>query len=302
MQTTNVLAILIEQGLIDRKRGWSLTPAIGGLNSRVYFARPDDADQAVFTIRLGRQSATEIQGLTDAAGCPGVPELRLQTPELLVHDFAPGTPRDLTRLDARQLEMLARSLACIHERDFSGFTPWPRTGLRRGTRADLFRFRVDSLSNYDCAVDLRDGTARTELTRLLQSLPDLDLTAPTWEESKFSRLHGDLSRGNLLWHGEDLNLIDWEYSRVGDPAEEIAYLLTEGAAGLDLTASFLAAYGDMGGEPGIQARLTNYALFTAIDSTLWWIDYGERHGNRDDEQIERRIEAAGRWFQRLAGG
>ena len=302
VQATNVLRILTERGLIDRERDWSLTPATGGLNSHVFFARPEGANQPVFTVRLGTQIPAEIQGLADAAGCPGVPELRLQTPILLVHDFAPGTPRDLVDLDERQLEALVRSLACIHARHISGFTPWPRTGLQRGARADLFRFRVSSLSNYACFAGVRGGGQHPELARLLQGLSDLDLAAPSWAAQTFSRLHGDLSRGNLLWHGHDLTLIDWEYSRAGDPAEDLAYLLTEGDAGFDLAALLAADYRNLGGEPGIQSRLGIYAIFTAIDSALWWIDYGERHGNRDDEQIGRRIETADRWCRRLAEG
>ena len=41
-------------------------------------------------------------------------------------------------------------------------------------------------------------------------------------------LHGDIGPGNVLW-GPDPVLIDWEYTRLGDPADEIAYLFDQNA-------------------------------------------------------------------------
>ncbi len=38
-------------------------------------------------------------------------------------------------------------------------------------------------------------------------------------------LHGDIGPGNILW-GPDPVLIDWEYARPGNPADEIAYCST----------------------------------------------------------------------------
>ena len=39
-------------------------------------------------------------------------------------------------------------------------------------------------------------------------------------------LHGDIASGNILW-SPDPGLIDWEYTRLGDPADEIAYLFDQ---------------------------------------------------------------------------
>lgn len=37
--------------------------------------------------------------------------------------------------------------------------------------------------------------------------------------------HGDLGPGNILWPGPVL--IDWEYTRLGDAADEIAYVFDQ---------------------------------------------------------------------------
>jgi aminoglycoside phosphotransferase (APT) family kinase protein len=50
--------------------------------------------------------------------------------------------------------------------------------------------------------------------------------------------YGDIGPGNVLW-GREPALIDWEYTRLGDPADEIAYLFDQNAlAGPAKTWSF----------------------------------------------------------------
>src|SRR5205807_5286964 len=45
-------------------------------------------------------------------------------------------------------------------------------------------------------------------------------------EEPLALLHGDIGPGNILW-GPDPVLIDWEFARVGDPADEVAYLFDQ---------------------------------------------------------------------------
>ncbi len=46
-------------------------------------------------------------------------------------------------------------------------------------------------------------------------------------DEPLSLLHGDLISPNIVWHANTPTLIDWEDTRVGDPAEEVAYFFTE---------------------------------------------------------------------------
>jgi thiamine kinase-like enzyme len=44
--------------------------------------------------------------------------------------------------------------------------------------------------------------------------------------NRLALLHGDVGAGNIIWRPLP-TLIDWEDWRIGDPAEEIAYIFTE---------------------------------------------------------------------------
>ena len=73
--------------------------------------------------------------------------------------------------------------------------------------------------------------AHRELTdRVLAALPAL----PPADEPGFRRLHGDLWSGNVVWDGDHPSLVDWEYARRGDPAEELAYLIEMDGMGPDV--------------------------------------------------------------------
>ncbi len=279
MRLDNILEILAVAGLVNLEDDWSLEPASGGLNSRVYYARAGADNEARLTIRVrDRQdrSIAEVDALADVAECPAMPRIRLLTNELLVHDYVPGEPHDLRLLNDRQLQALAKSLACIHAAEYTSYTPWPETGLRLGTRFDLFRFRVASLANYDSFSAVNERPEFPALPGLIQRLSRVDLSSRTWTGADFSRIHGDLSRGNLLWQGNELGLIDWEYSRVGDPAEDLAYLFSEQEGGTELLPILLGYYVDAGGSPDVASRIPAYGIFTAVDSALWWIDHGQR--------------------------
>lgn len=57
-----------------------------------------------------------------------------------------------------------------------------------------------------------------------------------------SLLHGDIAPGNALW-GREPALIDWEYTRLGDPADEIAYLFDQHALAEPQRQAFWDEYG-----------------------------------------------------------
>jgi thiamine kinase-like enzyme len=74
-------------------------------------------------------------------------------------------------------------------------------------------------------------------------------------------LHGDIGPGNVLW-GPDPALIDWEYTRLGDPADEIAYLFDQNG----LTEPQRQAFWD-----GYQRSLSTHVwLASVIDRVGWW--------------------------------
>lgn len=304
IDTASIKEELQERGLLDASRQWDIRSLSGGLNSRVFVASPKGGEP-LLTIRLRAdhaRSSAEVDGLSDGAGCPGVPRLRLLTHNMLVHDYVPGAPHDFQDLNDDQLRALGDSLACIHETTQPGFTPWPDQTLRRGNRAGLLRFRTGSLKSYDSYADAAGGRVHPELPALMARLSARNVTDPSWSLRAFSRLHGDLSRGNILWQDDVPAFIDWEYSRVGDPAEDLAYLLTEQDVDVDAAASLQQAYLEAGGAPDVMLRVPTYTLFTAVDSVLWWSDYARTHHADAGVEIERRIAAANRWLPYINAG
>lgn len=290
--------------MLGASRRWDVRPLSGGLNSRVFVASPEGG-KPLLTIRLRAdhvRSSAEVDGLSDGAGCPGVPRLRLLTHNMLVHDYVTGAPRRFRDLNDEQLWALGDSLACIHETTQPGFTPWPDQTLLPGSRADLLQFRTGSLKSYDSYPDAAGGRVHPELPALLARLSARNVTDPSWSIRTFSRLHGDLSHGNILWQDDVPAFIDWEYSRVGDPAEDLAYLLTEQDVGVGNATPLQRAYVEAGGDPDAARRVPTYALFTAVDSALWWADYARAHGIDARPEIDRRVAAAIHWLLYINSG
>ena len=299
MTPDDLIAKLIEAGALDGNADWTADPLDGGLNTRVYRLRSEQ-DPTGYIARVREQGdfADEAEALSAAAGCPGVPEVVFVDAHTLAHRYLDGRPRPLDQASSSDLARLMAALVCLHERSFPDYTPWPGRERVAGTRADLFRFRVRSLEKYAPYPRAASGALDPRLPKLLAALEEPGLLAdPSWSQRRFGLLHGDLSIGNILWSEGGVGLIDWEFSRVGDPAEELAYLLTEQAADLELAAAVHAAYLEAGGEAGIWSRVPAYGLFTALDSALWWLDYGDRHDSPEGpREIAARVEMAARWL------
>jgi aminoglycoside phosphotransferase (APT) family kinase protein len=88
-------------------------------------------------------------------------------------------------------------------------------------------------------------------------------------------LHGDIAAGNVLWTPDPV-LIDWEYARVGDPADDIAYTFDQNDLTEDQRAAFWRGYrqgiGDRTRVAPIAERVTWWEPVTLLGSTLWWVE------------------------------
>jgi len=123
-------------------------------------------------------------------------------------------------------------------------------------------------------------------------------------------VHSDIGAGNVLWPSLDNPvLIDWEDARMGDPAEEVAYIITENRLDDIRRRAFLSAYCRMRETSTLfHARVRLWEPLTALFSALWWVDRATRRmsfegGQPDDgsapktvhyylERAEQRL----RWF------
>lgn len=280
-----IIAALRRQELVGEGAGWRAEVAPGGRNDRVSVVySPDGAP--VWTVRLPREGfgwrlRSEVVLLSQLAGsglacAPRRPTI-VSAPELpegeaLVHAWVPGEPAPLAEAGDRARETLGICLARLHANTRRAYTIWPEISSRSGTRRDAYAARLGTLRRYrgydgGLGAEL-DGRISAALAEARQPL----LPGEGWEGREFSLIHGDLSAGNILWSGDAVRLIDWEYVRFGDPAEDLAYLLSEQPIGADAWAQVVAGYLSGGGDPLTIARVARYRILTALDATLWWAD------------------------------
>jgi aminoglycoside phosphotransferase (APT) family kinase protein len=91
-------------------------------------------------------------------------------------------------------------------------------------------------------------------------------------------LHGDISAGNVMWTPRPV-LIDWEYARIGDAADEIGYLFGQNALRRPQRDAFWRGYGDGLDHESvarIAARAATWEPLTLFGSALFWIELWSR--------------------------
>jgi thiamine kinase-like enzyme len=97
-------------------------------------------------------------------------------------------------------------------------------------------------------------------------------------------LHGDIGPGNVLW-SPDPAMIDWEYTRIGDPADEIAYLFDQNGLTAPRREAFWRGYRTGTSSPAHLApvvdRVDWWERLTLFGSTLWWVERWVRRAEAD---------------------
>src|ERR1700734_3712533 len=103
-------------------------------------------------------------------------------------------------------------------------------------------------------------------------------------------LHGDIGPGNILW-GTDPVLIDWEYARLGDPADEIAYTFDQNGFTAHQRGAFRRGYRESMGSQLRLAHITDrvhwWEPVTLLGSALWGV---ERWVRRTDTDADSRVD------------
>lgn len=213
------------------------------------FAVAEGAGEVVKTGPPG-PLAREAAALALLAGRAPVPDLVGHDGARLVTRRLPGTPRPLGAAGGDALRALGRALAAVHgaaaRATATGADPaaprvWSAAAYGRRRRADAL------------ALAARAGLRPPSLPPPAAALP-------------FRPVHGDLVAGNVVWDGDRPALVDWEFWRWGDPAEDLAYL----AEVNDLGAAEFAAVCDGHGDPGAAARAAGWRPLVALEAGAWW--------------------------------
>lgn len=128
-----------------------------------------------------------------------------------------------------------------------------------------------------CASYLQDLASVPGVEDELDRLRQLLNTLAAKEDFPVARLvpsHGDLSEGNCLMTAEGLQVIDWEYSGMSEPAWDLAYAIIENGLTDGEERRFLDAYTATGGRHLVPAQQRLDLMKSRCDlvSALWALE------------------------------
>jgi Ser/Thr protein kinase RdoA (MazF antagonist) len=205
-------------------------------------------------------TAREAAALRAVRHLDASPAVLAEGEGVLVLSLLPGRTLPPDRLDAARAARLGAVIRRLHESQVSGTGGWPDWS---GEAHDLPAYHRRAAATVR---EWAPAAHRALADAVLAGLPAL----PPAPEPGFRRLHGDLWSGNLLWDGDELGLVDWEYSRQGDPAEELAYVIEMDGLTPAVAAALLHGYGLAGMAP----RVAAWRPLAALGAGLWYADLG----------------------------
>jgi aminoglycoside phosphotransferase (APT) family kinase protein len=204
--------------------------------------------------------ARETAALRALRGRPWLPELVDEGPGRMVSTRLPGAPRALAAVAPEEAARLGAVLREVHE-------------SHRGATGGLWSWEAPARS----LADYRRARAR-DTEEMLAGGADAGLAraalarcgAGDGGAEPFRLLHGDLVEANVVWGHAGPGLVDWEFSRMGDPAEDLAYLIELNG----LSAAAAAAVGAGYGVAGMEARIAGWRPLVAADAGAWYLVQG----------------------------
>lgn len=202
------------------------------------------------------------------AGPPLAPVVLASRRGALTTAWIPGRPRSLARLDAGRALALGRVLAAVHGRRATATAALPG-----------WRSRATGLPGYargrarDAAARAATPGERHLVARAASGALAAAARAPRTPRP-FALLHGDLVQDNVVWpaDGGDPVLVDWEFWRMGDPAEDLAYLLALNQVAPPVRAHVCRGYG---ADDALMGRVRLWTPLVLVDAALWLREHGD---------------------------
>lgn len=205
-----------------------------------------------------------------------------ETPVMCLQ-FVDGLQRDGSRA-LEEVESLGSVIASVHDLptdDLVDLSP------AAGTLAAYVDERLEKNASYLRTLRGRlPMSIRSQVMRASSSVGasvERTRTAESFRgDDPFVLLHGDASAGNIVWSEQPV-LIDWEYARLGDPAEEIAYIFGEHGFAAPQRRAFWSGY-----RRGTERRLEHvvervgwWEPVTLLRSALVWLEQWSRRADAD---------------------
>ncbi|MFN2588223.1 MAG: phosphotransferase [Actinomycetota bacterium] len=208
--------------------------------------------------------------------------------------FVRGDPRELSSVPPAGLERLGSAVGWVHGRPVDDVA----AGLT--TADDIASYAEGRLQSITSRLTwVRDRLPAPIQARVTVAAGLLVRSLEEWRDAESFRtaeplalLHGDIGPGNILW-GPDPVLIDWEYTRLGDPADEIAYTFDQNGLAPPHRDAFWRGYREsIRGLPQLAEvadRVTWWEPVTLLGSALWWV---ERWVRRIDADVAGKVDPA----------
>jgi aminoglycoside phosphotransferase (APT) family kinase protein len=208
-----------------------------------------------------------------------------ETPSMCMQ-FVAGQQRELGSATPTEIERLGSVVAWVHGRPAGDLVDGP---CKPGNLVSYAEGRLQSI--ISTLVWARDPLTAAIQARLRSGANSVQRS---WERVRddqsfragatLALLHGDPGPGNILW-GPGPILIDWEYARLGDPADEIAYLFDQNGLSPGQREAFWRGYRE---GVSIQAPLGHvtdrvdwWEPLTLLGSALWWAERWVRRAAAD---------------------
>jgi aminoglycoside phosphotransferase (APT) family kinase protein len=97
-------------------------------------------------------------------------------------------------------------------------------------------------------------------------------------------MHGDVAGGNILWTPGPV-LIDWEYARLGDAADEVAYIFNQNDLTEEQRGAFWRGYAPSRQSPRhvdhVMDRVQWWEPITVLGSAFFWVNLWSQRADAD---------------------
>ena len=259
------------------------TGAIEDLVVRVsYGGGPADSAQAEREARVLKK--------VDGLAAPRLYDFRctspwFETPSMCMQ-FAAGHEKELMSATAAEIEQLGSVIAWVHGRPVDDLVDGPSkadnlVSYAEGRLQSIISTLVWVGDPFPAAVEARLRDAANTVQRSWERARD-DQSFNT--RATLALLHGDPGPGNILW-GPSPVLIDWEYARLGDPADEVAYLFDQNGLSTGQRAAFWRGYREGVSTQAplgdVTDRVDWWEPVTLLGSALWWAERWVRRAAAD---------------------
>ncbi len=194
--------------------------------------------------------------------------------------YVEGEPKDLNQLSANYIEELGRALARIHSVDTRAlYLPQGVYPNAASAKEYLVEHLKSSINSKIPQPDVELPAGVSEKFWLAYSKVCIAAINGLKDElfssdERLSLVHGDVVGLNVIWRDQKPVLIDWEDTRLAEPAEEIAYTFTENKLDAGRRNAFWEGYSSQAekdiGE--LKARVAVWEPVTAFGSAIWWLD------------------------------